>query len=64
MFTRLADGARHTVTERTMDMAENEHFKQARQEGQPYTPVVYKNGDTTKQLLARSRSLLFKPQSK
>jgi len=43
---------------------ENERMKHARQEGQPYTPVVYKNGDTTKQLLARSRYLLFKPHSK
>jgi transposase len=43
---------------------ENDHMKQARKEGKPYTPVVYENGDTTKQLLARSRYLLFKPQSK
>ena len=43
---------------------ENEHIKHARQAGRPHTPVVYENGDTTKQLLARSRYLLFKPQSK
>lgn len=43
---------------------ENDHIKQARKARKPYTPVVYENGDTTKQLLARSRYLLFKPQSK
>ena len=43
---------------------ENDHLKQARQAGKPFTPIVYENGDTTKQLLARSRYLLFKPQSK
>ena len=109
VLARLPDGARHTVTEVTMDMAanmevavkqsfprakivtdrfhvqqlvsevvqdirielrrealkeENEHLKHARKEGKPHTPVVYENGDTTKQLLARSRYLLFKPHSK
>ena len=43
---------------------ENEHLKQARKAGKTYTSVVYENGDTPKQLLARSRHLLFKPQSK
>ena len=43
---------------------ENEHMKQARKARKPYSPVVYENGDTTKQLLARSRYLLFKPSSK
>ena len=42
---------------------ENDHLKQARQAGKPSTPIMYENGDTTKQLLARSRYLLFKPQS-
>lgn len=109
VLTRLPVGARHTVTEVTMDMAanmelavtqsfpcaklvtdrfhvqqlvseavqdirielrraalkeENKHLKQVRKAGKAYTPVVYENGDTTKQLLARSRYLLFKPQSK
>ncbi len=109
VFAKLPDGARHTVTEVTMDMAanmelavkqsfprativtdrfhvqqlvseavqdirielrrealkaENEHITHTRQAGQPSTPVVYENGDTTKQLLARSRYLLFKPHSK
>lgn len=40
---------------------ENEAIKQARQEKTVYRPVVYANGDTKKQLLARSRHLLFKP---
>lgn len=45
---------------------EEEHLavQQARQNKKRYTPEVYQNGDTKKQLLARSRYLLFKPQSK
>lgn len=43
---------------------ENEQIKKARSEHTRYQPVVYENGDTKKQLLARSRYLLFKPQSK
>lgn len=42
---------------------ENEGVKQARQYKKRYTPEVYQNGDTKKQLLSRSRYLLFKPQS-
>jgi transposase len=40
---------------------ENEAIKEARAEGKQYAPFVYENGDTKKQLLARSRYLLFKP---
>ena len=43
---------------------ENEGVKQAKLKGERYTPQVYTNGDTKKQLLARSRYLLFKPSSK
>lgn len=43
---------------------ENKKIKQAGDEGKTYRPYVYKNGDSKKQLLARSRYLLFKPQSK
>lgn len=39
---------------------ENESMKKARGERRRYRPVEYKNGDTKKQLLARSRYLLFK----
>lgn len=42
---------------------ENEAIRQARKEGKQYVPFTYENGDTKKQLLARSRYLLFKPQS-
>ncbi len=42
---------------------ENRKIRQAREEGKSYRPAVYKNGDTKKQLLARSRYLLFKSQS-
>lgn len=43
---------------------ENEKIKQARKEKKRYQPAVYVNGDTKKQLLARSRYLLFKSSSK
>ena len=43
---------------------ENEIIQQCRKTGIRYTPFIYPNGDTKKQLLARGRHLLFKPQSK
>lgn len=43
---------------------ENEKIKQSRKEKRRYRSAVYANGDTKKQLLARSRYLLFKPSSK
>jgi transposase len=43
---------------------ENEAVKACRKKKIPYTPEVYENGDTKKQLLARSRYVLFKPKSK
>ncbi len=43
---------------------ENKAVKQAKQKDKRYTPEVYQNGDTKKQLLARSRYILFKPQNK
>ena len=43
---------------------ENEAFEKAKKEGKTFTPEVLSNGDTLKQLLARSRYLLFKNQSK
>ena len=39
---------------------DNEALKKAREDGVRYRPVLYKNEDTKKQLLARSRYLLFK----
>ena len=42
---------------------ENTQIKQAQQEKKPYRPQAFENGDTPKQFLARSRYLLFKPQS-
>ena len=42
---------------------ENHQIKQAQQDKTPYRPHTFENGDTPKQLLARSRYLLFKPQS-
>lgn len=43
---------------------ENERIKKTRAEGAPYHAVIFKNGDTKKQLLARSRYLLFQPMSR
>lgn len=43
---------------------ENKAIKEAKESGKKYNAPVYKNGDTKKQLLARSRYLLFKPSGK
>jgi transposase len=43
--------------------SENESIKEARENHTTYTPEVFANGDTRKQLLARSRYLLFKTPS-
>jgi transposase len=43
---------------------ENRLIEAARKNKQAYQPEVFSNGDTLKQLLARSRYLLFKHQSK
>lgn len=43
---------------------ENKAIKTARKEGKRCQPKIYENEDTKKQLLARSRYLLFKPESK
>lgn len=41
---------------------ENEEMKEARKQNMKYRASTYGNGDTKKQLLARSRYLLFKPE--
>lgn len=43
---------------------ENKEIKKAKQKGKKYVVKVFENGDTRKQLLARSRYLLFKSNSK
>lgn len=43
---------------------ENNDIANARQNGQTYKPELLSNGDTVKQLLARSRYLLFKSREK
>lgn len=45
-----------------MDL-ENEQVKQARAENRTFSPKEFSNGDTRKQLLARSRYLLYKDPS-
>lgn len=42
---------------------ENQEIKKARLKGQAYKPKLFSNGDTRKQLLARSRYLLYKAPS-
>jgi len=44
--------------------SENDAHKKAKEEKRKYYPETYENGDSKKQLLARSRYLLFKPKSK
>lgn len=41
---------------------ENKAYKRAKEKKEEYTPEILANGDTCKQLLARSRYLLFKPE--
>lgn len=43
---------------------ENKKTKKAKAQGKRYISKTYENGDTKKQLLARSRYLLFKPENK
>lgn len=43
---------------------ENKEIELGKETGMRYIPEVLDNGDTLKQLLARSRYLLFKPESK
>jgi len=43
---------------------ENEEIKQCRKDKTRYAPTLFENGDTQKQLLARSQYLLFKTESK
>ncbi|MBI5221961.1 MAG: transposase [Candidatus Magasanikbacteria bacterium] len=43
---------------------ENKQVKKDRKQNKLYCPKTYANGDAKKQLLARSRYLLFKPSSK
>jgi transposase len=54
---------RMTIRRETLK-EENEAIKLCRAEKKKYEPVIFKNGDTKKQLLARSNHLLFKPESK
>ena len=44
--------------------SENEAYKRAKSEKKKYYPTTYQNGDSKKQLLARSRYLLFKAKNK
>ena len=43
---------------------ENQEIELAKKTGRKYMPDVLENGDTHKQLLARSRYILFKRESK
>lgn len=51
------------ITERWKAIAEeNKAVKACRKQKIPYNPAIYENGDMKKQLLARGRYVLFKPQ--
>jgi len=52
------------VFRREAIQAENDALLKAKKEGVRYVSKTYENGDTVKQLLARSRYLIFKPSSK
>ncbi|WP_456238163.1 ISAon1 family transposase, partial [Mucilaginibacter oryzae] len=43
---------------------ESKEIELAKEAGQPYLPEILENGDSLKQLLARSRHLLFKDEGK
>jgi transposase len=43
---------------------ENKEIAEAKKKGEKYTTPTFENGDSRKQLLARSRYLLFKPSGK
>ena len=43
---------------------DNEARKKARLNGERFIPVIYSNGDSKRQLVVRSRYLLFKPRNK
>jgi len=43
---------------------ENEEIGKSRKENYKYNPIIFDNGETAKQLLARSRYLLFKPETR
>lgn len=43
---------------------DNKAYKEAKEKGKEYKPTVLANGDTLKQILVRSRYLLFKPSHK
>ncbi len=43
---------------------DNEDYKEAKKKGIKHIPATFENGDTLKQLLVRSRYLLFKPSHK
>ena len=60
------EGVQHIRTNLRHDAikADNEKWKEARKNKTRFKPKIFSNGDTEKQLLARSRYLLFKPKSK
>ena len=43
---------------------ENQYYQEAKNNGERYLPLILPNGDTHRQLLARSRYLLFKTPNK
>ena len=52
------------INEENKQAAENKAARQRGEDVEEYEPEVFENGDTRKQLLARSRYLLFKSRNK
>ena len=61
----VSDALQHIRTSLRWDALEqeNEAIKKAKQRGEKYKSVYLSNGDTLKELLARSRHLLYKYES-
>jgi len=63
IITEALQEMRITLRWKTIE-EENQLVKIARETKTPYRPIVYSNGETKKQLLARSRYFLFKASNK
>lgn len=63
LVSEAVQGIRIAVRQEALK-EENEEIKASRAKKERYEPKIFENGDTKKQLLARSHHLLFKPESK
>lgn len=63
IVTEAVQEVRIDIRKQVIKSENTAHIK-SKKENKKYYPVIYKNGDSKKQLLARSRYLLFKAKSK